>query len=128
MKHGFILRALAMVSLVTLAVPAALSLEGCSSKSSKTKGGGAKGAAAKDAGQKVGGTASGDTSSATDSGAVYEEVTCDDTDDGLAWCDSDTSLVFCSGGHFYLLDCSGVGGDVCGDDGSTIDCYAEADF
>ena len=123
-----VLRDLVCVSILALALPIAAVASGCSSSSKLQKGGGAKGAAAQSANQKVGGTATGDLSAATDNGATYEEVTCDDSDDGLGWCDSDTEVVFCSGGHFYVLDCSSVDGDFCGEDGSTIDCYTAAEF
>ena len=110
-------------SMIAALVPAA-----ACSKSSKSKGGGEKGAAAQTAQQKAGATAKGDQSNASDKGADYETVTCDDSDEGLGWCDSETEIVFCAGGHFWVLDCAGIGGDFCGDDGSTIDCYAESDF
>lgn len=100
---------------------------GCSKKGAATKGGGDKGVQAISDGQKVGGTASGDESQASDMGATYEEVTCDDTNDGAGWCDTDVDLVFCSGGEFYVLDCSSVG-DFCGEEATTIDCYAESEF
>jgi hypothetical protein len=126
---GPVLRRVAALSFFAFVmVPTVGALEGCKGSSSKVKGGGARGADAQSAGQKVGGTASGDTSMAMDNGASYEEVTCDSSDDGVGWCDSDTNLVFCSSGHFYLLDCSQIGGDFCGEDGTTIDCYAAADF
>lgn len=117
-----ITKSLAVLSVLALLAPA------CSSKSGKTKGGGEKGAAAATANQKAGGTAKGDQSKADDKGVTYEEVTCDDSHDGLGWCDSETEIIFCAAGHFYALDCSTIGGDFCGDDGATIDCYAAADF
>ena len=61
-------------------------------------------------------------------GASYEDVTCDSSTEGLAWCDSDTEIAFCASGTWWLLDCSGVGGDFCGDDGETVDCYAADEF
>jgi hypothetical protein len=127
MKSGRIVGSVALVSIL-VAASAVATLEGCSSSSSKAKGGGAKGAAAQMAGQTAGGTATGAMSSATDDGATYEQVTCDASDEDVAWCDSDTALVFCSGGHFYSLDCTTISGDFCGEDGTTIDCYAATDF
>ena len=35
-----------------------------------------------------------------------------------------TTIIFCSGGEWWALDCQGIGGDFCGDDGETVDCYA----
>lgn len=97
---------------------------------SKTKGGGAKGSAAKDAGQKGGGNVSMDKSKGTQMGDTYEGVTCDSSTEGLAWCDDDVDIAFCSAGTWWLLDCSqpAIGGDFCGDDGTTVDCYASDEF
>jgi hypothetical protein len=113
--------------LISMASMLVLPAAGCGSK--KSKGGGVKGAAAKDAGQKTGGTATGDKAKAKEQmGDTYEGVKCDSTTEGLGWCDSETEIAFCSGGGWYLLDCTGVGGDFCGDDGATVDCYVPADF
>jgi hypothetical protein len=102
----------------------------CGGGGSKTKGGGVKGTAAKTSGQKAGGTAEGDKSKGTSMGESYEGVTCDASTEGLAWCDSVTDIAFCAGGTWFLLDCShpDIGGDFCGDDGETIDCYAADEF
>ncbi len=103
----------------------------CSSSSgSKTKGGGATGASAMSSGQKAGGNAVADHSKGTDDGAAYDGITCDASTEGLAWCDSDTNLAVCAGGEWWVLDCSSaeIGGDFCGDDGQTIDCYANDEF
>lgn len=102
----------------------------CGGGGTKAKGGGAKGSAAQGAGQKGGGTAQSDHSMGNDMGATYEGVTCDASTDGLAWCDSDTEIAFCAGGEWWLLDCSApaIGGDFCGDDGETVDCYAASEF
>lgn len=103
----------------------ALALAACASNSSKpTKGSTATGSAAKDAGQKAGSTAENDKSMATDDGATYENVTCDSSFEGVAWCDSDTSIVFCAGGEWWSLDCGAIGGDFCAESESTVDCYA----
>ena len=97
---------------------------------SKVKGGGQKGAAAMGSGQKGGGNAQADKSKGTSEGEIYEGVTCNDATDGLAWCETDTEVAFCAAGTWWLLDCThpDIGGDVCGDDGSTIDCYALDEF
>ena len=105
----------------------------CASNNSgggKDKGGGAKGMAAEQAGQKAGSTAVADENQGTDEGASYEGVTCDSSTEGLAWCDSDTEIAVCAAGEWWLLDCShpDIGGDFCGDDGTTIDCYAATEF
>ena len=113
--------ALALVTALSLAcgAPAAAG--------AKTKGGGEKGSAAKDAGQKTGGTASGKTDQATNSGADVDGITCDDSLEGVAWCESDTEIIFCTGGSWYLLDCVAFDETAfCGiDEAATVDCYAD---
>ena len=106
------------------------SLVACSGGSKPQKGGGQMGTAAKDAGQKAGGHAEGDKSKGTDMGSTYDSVTCDSSTEGLAWCDSETNIAFCAGGEWWILDCShpDIGGDFCGDDGQTVDCYANDEF
>ena len=101
---------------------------GCGSKAQK--GGGAKGAAAQSSGQKAGGNSESDHTKGTDSGSTYEGVLCDSSTEGLAWCDSDTNLAVCAAGEWWVLDCSSelIGGDFCGDDGTTVDCYAASEF
>jgi hypothetical protein len=115
-----------------LAVASTLALGACSDSSTgkASKGGGQKGTAAMGTGQKAGSSAEGDKSKGMDESATYEGVTCDSSTEGLAWCDSDTDIAFCAGGEWWLLDCShpDIGGDFCGDDGDTIDCYAASDF
>jgi|SRR5215510_10940242 len=116
---------------LVLAAVAAMAMAACGSSGSKAqKGGGSKGAAAKDSGQKGGGNVMTDKSKGTQQGETYEGVTCDASTEGLAWCDSDTEIAFCSGGAWWLLDCShpDIGGDFCGDDGTTVDCYAADEF
>ena len=102
----------------------ACALFACTSSSGPTKGSASKGADAKGAGQKAGSTAQGDKSMATSNGASYEDVTCDDTEEGVAWCDDDHTIVFCSGNVWYALDCGAVGGDFCAETDDTVDCYA----
>src|SRR5690349_13050433 len=93
------------------------------------KGGGAKGNDARDAHQHVGGHAQSDRSHGSEHGAVYDDLTCDESLEGLAWCDSETELAFCSGGEWWVLDCShpDIDGDFCGDNGHTVDCYVTAE-
>ncbi len=107
-----------MMVLVAAAVAA------CGGDSKPTKGGGAKGSAAMGTGQMSGSKANDNKSMGTDQGATYEGVTCDASAEGLAWCDDDFDIAFCSGGEWWLLDCS-VLGAYCGDDGFTVDCYAD---
>lgn len=97
----------------------------------KTKGGGDKGAAAaKASNQKSGGNAQGKQSSATSQGSDSGGVACDGELDGVAWCNSDTEIIFCSGGSWYLLDCEAFEvGAFCGldVDALEVDCYVEAE-
>ena len=60
---------------------------------------------------------------ATAFGDLYEGVFCNDTTEGIGWCDDDVTLAYCSLGTWWLLDCTDVGGDYCNDDGITVDCY-----
>jgi hypothetical protein len=117
--------------LAAVAVTSPLAATGCSSKSSgaapsKNKGSTTKGTAAKGSGQKNGTSATGAKGKGQAQGASYEGVTCDADSDGLAWCDSDTTIVFCSDNVFYSLDCSSVGADVCAEDpdSKSVDCYS----
>ena len=104
---------------------AAIALAACASNnnSSPMKGSSAKGADAKSAGQKAGSTATADKSMATQKGASYETVTCDDSEEGVAWCDDDQTIIFCSGGIFWALDCGAIGGDFCAETSDTVDCF-----
>jgi len=94
------------------------------------KAGGAKGVAAKDSGQRVGGHAVHDRAKGADHGATYDDLTCGADLEGLAWCDSATELAFCSSGEWWVLDCAhpDIDGDFCGEVGTTVDCYATAEF
>jgi hypothetical protein len=106
---------------------AAVALAACSNSSSgnkPTKGSSQTGSAARTAGQKTGGTAQGNESMATNDGVTYQELTCDDSFDGVAWCNDDQTIVFCSAGTWWALDCAQIGGDACGEDAETVDCYA----
>jgi hypothetical protein len=107
----------------TRMIAIALALAACGTSNTPSKGSSAKGADAKGAGQKTGSTATSDKSMASSDGASYESVTCDDTEEGVAWCDDDTHVVFCSGGAWYSLDCSAIGGDFCAESDDTVDCY-----
>ncbi len=94
------------------------------------KGGGSKGAAAKESHQRVGGHASHDRARGAERGASYEDVGCDEALEGLAWCDSAAELAFCTGGEWWVLDCThpDIDGDFCGDSGDTVDCYAASEL
>jgi hypothetical protein len=114
-----------IVLLSTFALAAMAAMPACGG-GGKAKGGGQKGAGAAGAHQQGGGNVAGDKTKGKTEGSVYDGVTCDATTEGLAWCDSATEVAFCAGGEWYLLDCAApeIGGDVCAEDGETIDCYA----
>ena len=118
------------INSILLVLAAIGSLAACGGGNKPAKGGGSKGTAAKGSGQKAGGMAEADKSKGTDQGATYLDVTCDETTEGLAWCDSDTNIAFCSGGEWWILDCShpDIGGDFCADDGTNVDCYASSEL
>lgn len=108
----------------------ALGLVGCGgSGGAKTKGGGDKGAAAaKASNQKSGSNATSKMGSAQSQGSDSGGITCDGDLEGIAWCDSDTNIIFCSGGTWYLLDCEAFeAGAFCGVDleSAEVDCYVE---
>jgi hypothetical protein len=103
----------------------------------KQKGAGAHSpTAAKTAGEKTTSSskAVNDTAKAADKGASIPDtggdVACDADHELEAFCADDTNLVFCTGGHWYSLDCSAAEGGSCGEDvsASTVDCYGAADL
>jgi hypothetical protein len=116
---------------------------GCSSKNSDTKsttsankpaakkGSTASGASgSKSAGQKTGSSLTSNKGQATDKGTDLDGATCDDSLEGTAWCGDDTTAIFCSGGHWYALDCSSIGGAVCAEtiDADTVECDSADDL
>src|SRR2546422_815278 len=106
------------------ALAIAFVIAACGTSKQASKGSNAKGVDAKGAGQKAGSTAVGDKSMAASKGASYEAVTCDASEEGVAWCDDDQTIVFCSGGEFWTLNCGSIGGDFCAELDDTVDCYA----
>src|SRR5262245_38790447 len=96
-----------MKSMKILFLGCALLIGGCAAR---VKGGGAKSASAaqmsKDS-QKTGSTAKG-SSSATSTGSDSGGVTCDASLDGVGFCDTDNSIVFCAGGSWYQLSCGAI--------------------
>lgn len=99
-------------------------LAGCGGKQ---KGGGAKSAAAaqmQKSMQKTGGAASSMQSSASNQGNSKDGVSCDAALDGVGFCATDSAIVFCSAGSWWLLDCAEVREDAyCGQSDGTIDCF-----
>ena len=129
--HRFITRTVLVLAALGLTAPSVMMLEGCAVDVGQLlKGGGEKGPAAKAAGQKSGATAKSNKDKGTDLGVEYLGVTCDASDEGLGWCDDDTNIVFCAGGHFWSLDCGQIDGAVCGENVelNEMDCFAPDDF
>ena len=92
----------------------------------KKKKGGARGTAAAGQKQRAGGNLQ--TSAGSRVAETYLGVTCDASVEGLAWCDSEVDVAFCSGGTWWSLDCSAVdeaafcGYDI---DSDVIDCFVD---
>ncbi len=94
----------------------------CGSSNPPTPGSSSTGSGAIESGQTAGDTARSSRDSIAD-GDVYEGVTCDLSTDGLAWCDDDYTVAYCSDYTWWLVDCSAIG-DVCAEfDDGTVDCW-----
>lgn len=121
-----------LVSALLLTFAAVSGGTGCSAAKSSAKakkGGGSKGTAAASAKQKPGATASGAKASGVPKGAEVDGATCDASTEGVAWCETDSSVTLCSAGAWLAIDCTAIGGDVCATDLDTltVDCVAAAD-
>lgn len=113
------------VVLAALALVSALAACGGGDDGGKKKGSGKKGRDAVNNGQTTGGTAQSGAGSAQGAGQDFDGVPCDAEAEGIAWCASDTEVVFCSGGEWYILDCWDIGADYCAEDDFSVDCYLE---
>ena len=103
----------------------ACALAACSSSDSTPhRGSNQTGQGAVDSGQTAGDTARSRRDASYGYGDVYEGLTCDWTTEGIAWCDDDYTIAYCSDYTWWLLDCSSYG-EYCAEyyDG-TVDCYA----
>ena len=111
----------ALTLCLAVAVPATFAV-GCGGKASFTKGGSTK--------DKTGGTASANSSMATMEGSTYMSQTCDGTAEGQGFCADTSTIIFCSGGNWYSLDCSQLSSTPdCGEDSNgDVDCYPASDF
>ena len=120
MLIGKLMVTLAWVAAATLALPAC--------KSGAQKAGGTTGSTAKSKGQQGGAQATGSRDQASDQGAERDGLVCDESSDGVGWCESDSEVVFCAEGSWWLLDCAVVEeGAYCGydDAANEVDCYVE---
>jgi hypothetical protein len=96
----------------------------------KAKGGGKKGSEASESGQKSGSKATEAKDSAESQGSEAEGLACDDSLDGVGWCEDDESILFCSDGEWWLLDCTAIEEEAfCGydDEANLVDCYVLVD-
>jgi hypothetical protein len=98
-------------------------LVACSQPDQPRKGSPQQGSDAAASGTTAGSISRSHRSTADDTGNIYEGVVCDASTEGIAWCDDDFDIVFCSDQTWWLLDCTAIGADYCGDDGLTVDCY-----
>lgn len=76
--------------------------------------------------QQSGSRARGAQSSAANQGSESNGVACDGALEGAGVCASETQVLFCAGGIWWLLDCGQlVSGAFCGYDSATlaVDCY-----
>jgi ABC-type oligopeptide transport system substrate-binding subunit len=122
-KRGDMTRsALSMLLVSSLVVLAACG----TSTSQSQQGSQTSGQNAVGSGQIVGGTASDNQGSADGMGDTYEGITCDDQNEGLAWCDDDYNIVYCDGGVWYSFDCAYLG-DICVQYDDIVDCYDDFD-
>ncbi|HZO11938.1 MAG TPA: hypothetical protein VFB62_01725, partial [Polyangiaceae bacterium] len=92
------------------------------------KGGGERDAKeAKVADQKLGDAAR--KAEATKKEAVWDGLSCNGSTEGVAFCDSKTSLIFCADNAWREIDCArAVSGSFCGYDSAThrVDCFQGA--
>ena len=94
------------------------------------KGGGNKGSDAAETGQKSGSNATANQEQAQDQGNELEDVTCDGENEGVGWCDDDTSVVFCAGETWWLLDCTALDPESYCDydlDENVVDCFVDVE-
>jgi len=121
-------RVLMLAAAFAVITPAVTTIEGCSAAAKKKKGATQKGAAAKSDGQKAGGSSTGAKSKASSKGDNVDGLACDEAAEGVAWCNSDTAIVFCAGGDWYELDCGAAGLGVCAEgDDHVVDCFSADD-
>lgn len=114
------------------AKPAATPAAAPAAKKKEQKGGGKTAATeAKTAKQKLSdSTKSKQSSAKKKEDAEIDSLDCDEATEGLAWCDSDTALLFCHEGDWYELDCNEVEtGGFCGFnvDDEEVSCFVEAE-
>ncbi|HEY6036135.1 MAG TPA: hypothetical protein VIV58_17785 [Kofleriaceae bacterium] len=64
----------------------------------------------------------GSTSDPIDEGSTVNGLACDASIDGTSQCGDDTTLVYCSQGEWWGIDCTTEGAQACIDDGTLVDC------
>lgn len=114
-----------MHSMRILAVMLAVGALACG-KPAPARGSGAKTtAAAKDGNQKATPQVTSNTSKATSSGMTKDGVACDASLEGVGFCGSDSTVVFCASGQWWALECSALDPTAfCGvDTDGVLDCW-----
>lgn len=99
-------------------------LAACTSSDGTPKRGSShSGSGAVESGQTAGDTALGNRDVSYGTGDIYEGLVCDWTTEGIAWCDDDFTIAYCSDSTWWLFDCSTLGEYCSQFDDGTIDCY-----
>lgn len=60
-----------------------------------------------------------------DEGPIVNDLACDASLEGTSQCGDDTTLVYCSQGEWWGIDCTAEGAQECIDDGFLVDCVIE---
>ena len=64
----------------------------------------------------------GSTDDPIDEGTTVNDLTCDASIEGLSQCGDDVTMVYCSQGEWWGIDCTTQGAQECLDDGTLVDC------
>jgi hypothetical protein len=64
----------------------------------------------------------GSTDNPIDEGSTVNGVACDSSIDGESQCGDVTTMVYCSQGEWWGIDCTTEGAQECIDDGTLVDC------
>jgi len=64
----------------------------------------------------------GSTANPIDEGTTVNGVACDSSIEGQSQCGDGTTMVYCSQGEWWGIDCTTEGAQECIDDGTLVDC------
>ena len=67
----------------------------------------------------------GTTDDPVDEGPIVNGVPCDASIEGQSQCGDDITMVYCSQGEWWGIDCTTEGAQECIDDGELVDCVIE---